>query len=232
MEFGLNIRTGQRQYLWGCAFCSVEHSYYKFIVGQINCLRVQSRLGYNERLGTLMLPLNSKKTKTMPQKPKEQASDYQVEMQPKAPICLKVDPGILQWLNSDDRRENTVLLDFDADGDSDGNLRLDLNVIFKPLAVRRGTATRADYYVGSTGAEVSLQAFSGSVVDYTPSATINVDYSNATTRTRSHSLQITPSVKHKRSDGGGGGLLSLVRLSTATSQKEYLRLRSCVRNVI
>ena len=106
-------------------------------------------------------------------------------------------PNLVVWLSREERERNVVLIDLDADMEGTETLRLDVNVIFNPLPVRRGTLTRVDYYIGSTGAEVSVDASGGKVHGHTPAATLDVNYSNATQSRRKAGLTLKPEMKVK-----------------------------------
>lgn len=113
-------------------------------------------------------------------------------------IRLRVEPPLLiPWLSERERQANIMLLDLDADVEADATLRLDLNVVFNPLSVRRGVVKKVDYYVGSTGAEVSVQATGGAVSEHTQAATLDVNYSNTSKKQRKVGLSLTPVVKAK-----------------------------------
>lgn len=113
-------------------------------------------------------------------------------------IHLQISPlNIIPWLSDEERNSSIVLLDFSADIENDKTLRLDLNVVFNPISVRRGIVNRVDYYVGSTGAEISIEATKGTIRDYTREATLNVKYSNTTKKQRQTTLTLTPIVKMK-----------------------------------
>lgn len=113
-------------------------------------------------------------------------------------IRLSVKPPIIiPWLSAKKRKQNVILLDLDADREDDGTLRLDLNVVFNPIAVRRGTVRRVDYYVGSTGAEISIKATRGTICDHTQAVTLPVNYTNVTKKQRKVALSLIPTVKAK-----------------------------------
>jgi hypothetical protein len=103
-------------------------------------------------------------------------------------------------LTKEQKGTNVVLLDFKADLEDDRTLRLDLNIVFNPLAVRRGKITAVDYYVGSTGVEVSLDVHEGKVSQYTGEATLEINYSHSTTVKRKSALSLAPGIKTKRGD--------------------------------
>ncbi len=112
-------------------------------------------------------------------------------------ICLRVSDTILPWLTKEERSRNIVLLDFNADLEDDTTLRLDLNIAFNPQPIRRGLVTRADWYVGCTGVEVSVEADSGMVTHHTQAMTLQVDYSNTVKKQRKASLDLTPCIQAK-----------------------------------
>jgi hypothetical protein len=82
-------------------------------------------------------------------------------------------PTLLKWLPRDKRNE-VVFLDLEPDFLDEKTIRIDLNVVFRPIPIRRGTIRTRDYYVGSTGARVVFEAFLGNVKRYTPAATLEL----------------------------------------------------------
>lgn len=113
-------------------------------------------------------------------------------------VFLRVDPpNIIPWLSTQKKDENILLLDLEADHENDGSLRLDLNVVFNPISVRRGIATLVDYYVGCTGAEISIELTRGAIRSHTQAATLDVSYNNTTKTQRTAKLCLSPAVKTK-----------------------------------
>jgi hypothetical protein len=100
-------------------------------------------------------------------------------------------PALLRWLPRDQRGE-VIFLDLEPDFLDEKTIRIDLNVVFRPIPIRRGTITSRDYYVGSTGARVIFEAFLGKVKRYSPGATLNVDYESVYRRSRSASVKLAP----------------------------------------
>src|ERR1044071_2384445 len=84
-------------------------------------------------------------------------------------------PKLLRWLPSEERND-AFFLDLEADFLDERTIRFDLNVVFRPIPIRRGKLQKRDYYVGSTGASVTFEAFLGKVGGYTPGKTLKVDY--------------------------------------------------------
>jgi len=89
-------------------------------------------------------------------------------------------------------------MDFEVDEVPRGGLRLDVDVAFNPLSVRRGAVTRVDFYIGSTGAEISVQATEGAIQEHTGPSTLSVSYANKQTLVRQTTLSLTPSLKTKK----------------------------------
>lgn len=103
---------------------------------------------------------------------------------------IEISPGLItRWMNSPEKNENLILCDIEADNLNDHELRIDLNIVFNPQRIRRkGIVTREDFYIGSTGAEVAIEAKDGRVLAFTESAKIDVNYSNTNTITRKSSI--------------------------------------------
>ena len=111
-------------------------------------------------------------------------------------------PHLMRWLSPRRRKWYVVLLDLEPDFLDEKLLRLDLNIVFNPISVRRKknvteNVIEEDYYIGSTGAEIFLEMDNGVVREYTPPQTLDVDYKNTTSHKRISKLELTPSIKSK-----------------------------------
>lgn len=102
-------------------------------------------------------------------------------------------PLLMKWLSPRQRKEYIVLLDLEPDFLDEKVLRLDLDIAFNPISVRREGVVEADYYIGSTGAEIFLEVNNGIVRDYTPSQTLEVHYKNTAKYNRLSRLELKPS---------------------------------------
>ncbi len=92
-------------------------------------------------------------------------------------ISILVDPpDIIPWLSLEEREANIILLDFDADIIMGDVTKIDRNIVFNPKPVRRGIAIRADYYVGTTGAEITLRTNGGNIQTHTESVKLDVNW--------------------------------------------------------
>jgi hypothetical protein len=99
-------------------------------------------------------------------------------------------PDLLPWLDRETRRRMILLLDAETDLLSSDCLRFDLNVVFSPIAIRRGVISKVDYFVGSTGAEIFVEARGGKVSSYTGPLELKVEYTNASLHTRTSSVSL------------------------------------------
>ncbi|AKH37552.1 NAD+ kinase [Nitrosomonas communis] len=106
-------------------------------------------------------------------------------------------PTIIPWLSDEERSANIILLDFDVDVEDLGTLRVELNVVFNPKSVRRGSVNRVDYYIGCTGAEIIFEATQGTILQHTQEATLDVNYTNSTSTDRKVALNLAPAIKEK-----------------------------------
>lgn len=100
-------------------------------------------------------------------------------------------PSLLRWLPKEDR-DNVLFLDLEADFLDDRTIRLDLNIVFRPIPIRRGKLQTKDYYVGSTGARITFDAFLGRIKNYTCGAPLKVDYEHTNTHSQKTSVKIAP----------------------------------------
>lgn len=103
-------------------------------------------------------------------------------------------PTLLRWMPREERNE-VLFLDLEADFLNERTIRLDLNVVFRPIPIRRGKLQTRDYYVGSTGARVIFEAFLGKVRSYTRATPLKVDYENTHTHSRKTSVKLVPNIE-------------------------------------
>lgn len=75
-------------------------------------------------------------------------------------------------------------MDLEPDFLDEKTMRIDLNVVFRPIAVRRGWLQKKDYYVGSTGARVVFDTEDGQVKNHTRGMAFKIDYENTYTHLR------------------------------------------------
>lgn len=116
--------------------------------------------------------------------------------QPPNILCLIVDsPNLIPWMPKRIRDLNVILLDFDADDVAPSGVRLDLNIVFNPIPVRRGGGTRFDYYIGSTAAEIRVGTVGGKIRQYTEGTMLQVGYSNTERRARIAELHLFPQIR-------------------------------------
>lgn len=149
-----------------------------------------------------------------------------------APLQIKVSPPFLiPWTTEEERNRNCLLLDLEADATTNRGIRLDLDVVFCPIPIRHGVLNRSDFYVGSTGAEVTVVAERGQVHEHTGPETLVVNYSNKTTQVRSADLDLAPELEAE--SGGAKAKASLGSIKrqqsdsrefTASFQSEERRL--------
>jgi hypothetical protein len=120
------------------------------------------------------------------------------------PKTLFIDPPtILKWMPRENRNE-VIFLDIDPDFIDENTIRIELNVVFRPIAIKRGLIQAKDYYVGSTGAHVIFETFSGQVKDYTRAMTMPVDYENTYKRGRKASVKLAPKIEAGEAKGEAG----------------------------
>lgn len=103
-------------------------------------------------------------------------------------------PSLLRWLPKVERNE-VLFLDLEPDFLDDNTIRMDLNVVFRPIPIRRGLLQTRDYYVGSTGARVVFEAFRGRVNSHTRATSLKVDYENTYRRSRQTSVKLAPNIE-------------------------------------
>lgn len=98
-------------------------------------------------------------------------------------------------MNADiEKTNNIVLLDHEVDILDRNRLRLDMNVAFNQVPVPRGIIQHLDYYIGTTGAEITVIFNNCEVLDYTESVTIHVNHKNTTTKNHNSTVKIAPEI--------------------------------------
>jgi hypothetical protein len=103
-------------------------------------------------------------------------------------------PSLLRWQPSGERTD-ILFLDMEPDFLDEKTIRIDLNIVFRPIPVKRGWVQTKDYYVGSTGARVVFEAIDGEVKNYTRAAAITIDYENTYKRSRKTEVKLSPKLE-------------------------------------
>ena len=108
---------------------------------------------------------------------------------------LHIDPPLLiKWIPFAER-SGILFLDIEPDFLNKNTIRLDLNIIFRPVPIRRGSVQTRDYYVGSTGARVVFEAFHGTIRNHSRSTLLAVDHTNTYSHSRKSSVLLCPKLK-------------------------------------
>lgn len=103
-------------------------------------------------------------------------------------------PLLLRWLPKDEQSQ-VLFLDLEPDFPDDKTLRVDLNIVFRPIPVKRGRIQKKDYYIGSTGARVLFETFGGKVTKYSRATALKVDYETTYKRSRQAAVKISPKLE-------------------------------------
>lgn len=106
-------------------------------------------------------------------------------------------PRLLASMSHEERARCVMLLGLDAESPASDSLRLQLNVVFQPIAIRRGLVSRTDYFVATTGGSVKLSAPDAEVVDHTGPNRIEVEHDVSVGRETTGSLKLVPELKGK-----------------------------------
>lgn len=128
-------------------------------------------------------------------------------------------PTLVRWLTKEGRECRLLLVDVDADALSEEIVNLSFNLVFSPKAVRRRGIVEADYYIGSTGAELHLRPSKGRIISYTKSQAIDVNYSNSSRRTRKWSVIIEPKASASVPSAEVGGSVGAAECSAGSEQE-------------
>jgi len=103
-------------------------------------------------------------------------------------------PALMPWQRKD-KLSNVLFLDLSPDFLDDETIRIDLNIVFRPIPVKRGWLQIRDYYVGSTGARVTFEAVGGEVKNYTKATSFRVDYENTYKRSQLSAVKVSPKIE-------------------------------------
>lgn len=103
-------------------------------------------------------------------------------------------PSLLRWQPKSQRKE-VMFLDLEPDFLGEQTIRLDLNIVFRPIPLKQGWLEKADFYIGSTGARVGFEATGGEVKNYTRGTPLQVDYEKTYKRSRETAVKLSPGVK-------------------------------------
>lgn len=103
-------------------------------------------------------------------------------------------PTLARWLDTDARRTRLILLEVDANAISKHAVRLEFDLIFSPKSIRRNGVTRADYYIGSTGAELRVSPSRGWVSAFSKGLTVDANYTNSFKSARGFGVLLKPKV--------------------------------------
>jgi hypothetical protein len=130
---------------------------------------------------------------------------------------LFIDPPVLlRWVPKEERDE-VLFLELEPDFLDENTIRIDLNVVFRPIPIRRGSLQTKDYYVGSTGARVLFETFDGKVKDYTKGSALKVNYESSYSRSRESDAELSPEV------GGKNASLSIGEVSFSRGVKRTFK---------
>ena len=103
-------------------------------------------------------------------------------------------PRLMCWL-PEDMQTGVIFLELEPDFPTGETFRLDLNVIFRPVAIRRGFVQKQDFYVGSTGARIEVRIKDGKITTYTKKKSIKVGYEETDTHSRKAEVSISPKIE-------------------------------------
>lgn len=141
-------------------------------------------------------------------------------------------PSLAKWLDSDEQARNVMLFELEVDELAEKSLRFDLNVIFKPIRVPRGNLPRADWYIGSTGAEIYLEAFGGIVGEnHTKGKPLQVNYKSTETWERKSAFTLAPEINIKSTSASAKAKLGDI-VFKANSERRFESSFTCEERVL
>lgn len=125
----------------------------------------------------------------------------------------------------EERVRCVMLLDLDADAPAGDSLRLQLNVVFQPIVIRRGLLERSNYYVGTTGGTVVVRAPDADLVDHTGPSSIVVQHEVSSGREVTGARKLVPELGGKLGAMDlevRPGSVELARKSTLTTGTSFV----------
>jgi hypothetical protein len=111
-------------------------------------------------------------------------------------------PDLMSWIPRDAQKRSIALFDFEPDILPNGEVRIDLRVAFRCIAVRvqRGLL-HADFYIGCQSAAVRVEVEGSSLTEHTQGAVLSVDYTDRMKRTRNSKMTVEPELQGKLAAG-------------------------------
>lgn len=82
----------------------------------------------------------------------------------------------LKFMDEDEKDVEIILADVEFDCANINDIRVDLNVIFNPKRFYTGLVQNSSFYLGCTGADISILLRNARVKDYTPAQELSVNY--------------------------------------------------------
>lgn len=111
---------------------------------------------------------------------------------------LRLGPeALLRQLDMYGASDALVLVDIIPDSHDPAELDLSLNLIFNPRPFRTHFLHEEDWWFGSTGAELFLEAANGSASKYTLPTTISVSHSDVKRRSQHAEFKLEPRISSK-----------------------------------
>jgi len=107
-------------------------------------------------------------------------------------------PELMTWITADQRDRSIALIDFEPDVLGSGDVRIDMRVAFKCVAIRCKEGLRlADFYIGCQSAAIKVEVDEGILSDHTQGTCLSVDYKDSIKRTRNSKVVVAPTLKAK-----------------------------------
>lgn len=128
-------------------------------------------------------------------------------------------PSLAPFLNDEERRKRVVLADLGFEKIADDNIQIEIDIVFSPKTVRRGVIRKADYYVGSTGAEISIKPQNFGIIEYSKGSEIEVIYEETNGTSGEEGFSLTPNLKAKYGDVEGAVSLGSFEAKSTAQRK-------------
>jgi len=148
-------------------------------------------------------------------------------------LTIEVDPPRLsRFLGELAKRHRILLVNLDVDETETETYALAFDLIFDPKPVQRRTVVTADYYVGSTGAELWVEPSTGKIQHFTQSRSFEVDYTSQSERQQRRAATFKPRLELSAGEAGASAEAGGFEIAAGSARSEAASFRSEERDLV
>jgi hypothetical protein len=115
----------------------------------------------------------------------------------KTVLIIEPPNKLLGTMPHEERERCVMLLGLEAESLASDSLRVQLNVVFQPIGIRRGLLAPSDYYIATTGGTVAVTAPDAELVNHTGPNRVAVQHDVSVERETTGSRKLVPELKGK-----------------------------------